>query len=98
MSTRREQLLKATRVGQVTRFNEFKSLIEHFGFRLASMNRLHNIFVHERMPELINLQNIDGLVKPFQVRQVLNLVYKYQLRASDEPDSIVPIFDPEAMP
>lgn len=83
-TTKRQQLLAFARPGQKIRYNEFKSLIEHFGFRLASMNRLHNIFVHDKLPSLINLQNIKGDVKAFQIRQFINLIYRYQLRASDE--------------
>jgi hypothetical protein len=82
--TQRDQLLKAARHDQKTRYNEFKMLLENFGFRLASMNRLHNIFSHPKVPELINVQNINGEIRPFQVKQVINLMYKYQLRAKDE--------------
>ncbi len=82
--TQRDQLLKAAGHGQKTRYNEFKMLLESFGFRLASMNRLHNIFSHPKVPELINVQNINGEIRPFQVKQVINLMYKYQLRAKDE--------------
>lgn len=82
--TQRDLLLQSARNGQKTRYNEFKMLLENFGFRLASMNRLHNIFSHPQVPELINIQNINGEMKPFQVKQVINLMYKYQLRAKDE--------------
>lgn len=93
--TRRQLLLQAANPQHPMRFNECKALIEHFGFRLASMNRLHNVFVHDKVPELINLQNVDGMVKAFHVRQILNLIYKYQLRANDDPEIL---FDPKAMP
>lgn len=83
----RDQLLKAARHGQKTRYNEFKMLLEQFGFRLASMNRLHNIFSHPQIPELVNIQNINGEMKAFQVKQIINLVYRYQLRAKDESES-----------
>jgi len=82
--SKREQLLQAARPGQTLRYHELKQILEHFGFRLAIMNRLHNIFVHEALPELLNVQNINGQVKPFQVRQVIQLLYKYQLQAQDE--------------
>lgn len=82
--TYREDLLKAANPGQHPRHQSFKTLIEQFGFRLASLNRLHSIFVHAELPELYNLQNINGQIKPFQVRQMINLVYKYHLKASDE--------------
>mgnify|MGYP001280152738 CR=1 FL=1 len=83
----RDQLLKTARQGQKTRYNEFKMILEQFGFRLASMNRLHNIFSHPQVPELVNIQNINGEMKAFQVKQIINLVYRYQLRAKDELNS-----------
>ncbi len=82
--THRESLLKAANTGHHPRHQSFKTLIEHFGFRMASMNRMHSTFVHAEIPELFNLQNINGQIKPFQVRQIINLVYKYHLKASDE--------------
>ena len=78
----RDQLLQAARTP--IRYAAFKMLLEQFGFRLVSMNHLHNIFGHDAVPELINLQNINGEMKPFQVKQVIQVIYKYQLRAKDE--------------
>jgi hypothetical protein len=89
-SGKREQLLQAARPGATLRYQEFKALLEAFGFRLSSMNRLHNIFVHPLIPDLINIQNIEGQIKPFQLRQALNLIYKYQLRAQDEDERPLP--------
>lgn len=92
-TSKRQQLLKAASPHSALRFHEFKALMESFGFKLASMNRLHNIFVHPQINELVNVQNVNGAVKPFQVRQIINLVQRYHLRATDEPEVI---FDPEA--
>lgn len=80
----RQQLLSASRPNELPRYNAFKQILEHFGFRLAMVNRLHNIFVHPDLKELLNLQNINGAIKPFQVRQSIQVIYKYQLKASDE--------------
>lgn len=92
-ATRREQLLRGADPQRMLRFNECKSLIGHFGFRLARMNRLQHIYVHDRVPEPISLQNVDGFVRPFQIRQLLQLIYQYQLRADDDPEIL---FDPKA--
>lgn len=94
MPTRREQLFQA--VQEPMRFNDCKMLIGHFGFRLASMNRLHHVYVHERVATPISLQNVNGFVKPFQIRQLLNLILSYQLRADDDPP--LQPFDPKATP
>jgi hypothetical protein len=34
--------------------------------------------------DLVNLQNVDGKCKPYQVRQVLRLVDRYNLTLGDE--------------
>lgn len=80
----RQALLKASRPGHLPRYHAFKQILEQFGFRLISIHRLHNIFVHEQVPELLNVQNINGETKPFQVRQAIGLIYQYHLKAKDE--------------
>ncbi len=64
-------------------FDEMMSLVEAFGFRLSRVNGSHHIFVHDVISELVNLQEVDGKVKPYQVRQFLKLVERYNLRLED---------------
>lgn len=45
-----------------------------------------HIFVHPRVRELINLQNAGGKAKPYQIRQLLRLVERYNLTMTDEGD------------
>jgi hypothetical protein len=44
----------------------------------------HHIFVHPKIPDLINLQNVNGKVKPYQVKQFLKVVEKYNLQMEAE--------------
>ncbi len=44
----------------------------------------HHIYVHPEAPELVNLQNIDGKAKPYQVKQLLQIIERYNLRMEDE--------------
>jgi hypothetical protein len=37
------------------------------------------------MRELVNLQQVDGKCKPYQLKQVLKLIDRYNLRLGDEP-------------
>ncbi len=60
-------------------FNDFVSLVEGFGFRLSRTSGSHHIFIHESVKELINLQNVKGQVKPYQIRQFMDLVERYSL-------------------
>ena len=64
-------------------FNEMVTLIEAFGFRLSRINGSHHIFVHPEVPELVNLQEIGGKAKPYQIRQFLRLVELYDLELED---------------
>jgi predicted RNA binding protein YcfA (HicA-like mRNA interferase family) len=77
------------------RFNELVALAEAFGFRLSRVSGSHHIFVHKNVPELLNLQNVSGEAKPYQVRQFLRLVERYDLKLGiegeeDEEESETP--------
>ncbi|PIQ24905.1 hypothetical protein COW36_05995 [bacterium (Candidatus Blackallbacteria) CG17_big_fil_post_rev_8_21_14_2_50_48_46] len=65
--------------GQELSFNEVQRLIGQLGFRQVSLSRLHFIYAHDKVRELLSLQNADGKVKSWQLRQILYLVQKYQL-------------------
>ena len=43
----------------------------------------HFIFAHPEIPELVNLQEKNGKAKPYQVREFLQLVEKYDLELGD---------------
>jgi predicted RNA binding protein YcfA (HicA-like mRNA interferase family) len=66
------------------RFTDMVSLVEAFGFRLARTDGSHHIFVHSDVAELVNLQNVKGQAKPYQVRQFLRLVERYRLEIGDD--------------
>ena len=46
---------------------------------LDRVNGSHHIFTHPQIPELANLQDVHGQAKPYQVRQILQLVEQYNL-------------------
>ena len=81
----KHKLLKRVLSGsRNVRFADFVKLIEGFGFRLSRVSGSHHIFVHPRIPELVNLQNVDGQAKPYQINQWLRLVERYNLRMEDD--------------
>ena len=59
-------------------------IVKAFGFRLSRIKGSHHIFVHPQVRELVNLQNVGGKAKPYQVRQFLHLVERYNLTMGDE--------------
>ena len=80
---RRKLLRKILAGSKNIRFDDMVSLAEGFGFRLARIRGSHHIFTHHGIPELVNLQNVKGKAKPYQIRQFLKLVEKYNLRLED---------------
>ena len=64
-------------------FHELRSLAEGFGFELNRINVSHHIFVHPQVPVFLNLQNVKGQAKPYQVRQLLTLVENYNLKLEE---------------
>jgi predicted RNA binding protein YcfA (HicA-like mRNA interferase family) len=65
-------------------FSDFVLLVEGFGFRLSRVSGSHHIFVCAKVKELVNLQEVGGQIKPYQVRQFMNLVERYDLKLEEE--------------
>lgn len=83
----RKKLLRRLASGSVhnVAFNDMVSLVKGFGFRLSRINGSHHIFAHPAIQELVNLQDVDGEAKPYQIRQFLRLVERYNLPLEDDP-------------
>ena len=62
------------------RFQDFKETVEAFGFELEHTIGEHYIYKRNGVQELANLQNYRGEVKPYQLRQFLELIRKYRPR------------------
>ena len=81
--SKRKLLRKALSGSRNIRFSEMVGLVEAFGFRRSRVSGSHHIFVHPELPELFNLQNVKGQAKPYQIRQFLRLVERYNMRMED---------------
>ena len=66
------------------RFTDIVSLVGELGFALVRVRGSHHIFQHPSVTELLNLQQVDGKAKPYQVRQLRRLIGKYNLKLSRE--------------
>ena len=66
------------------RFGDLTALVRAFGFRLSRISGSHHIFTHPGIPELVNLQDVHGQAKPYQVRQFMKLVERYNLQLEDD--------------
>ncbi len=76
---RRKILQKILDGSKNIKFSDMVNLIEGFGFKLSRTEGSHHIFSRPDIPELVNIQSVKGQVKPYQIRQFLKLVEKYDL-------------------
>jgi predicted RNA binding protein YcfA (HicA-like mRNA interferase family) len=76
-----EKLLKRLAQGALRNvsFRDMVNLVEGFGFRLIRINGSHHIFSHSMVAELVNLQEVAGEAKPYQIRQFMRLIERYNI-------------------
>jgi len=60
-------------------FNRLCSAAELFGFRFRGGKGSHVIYRRDGIKEMLNFQNVGGWAKPYQVRQLLKIIDKYNL-------------------
>ena len=82
----RRQLLRRLSQGALhnVAFGDMANLLDGFGFRLVRVSGSHHIFAHPDIPEVINFQSVGGEAKPYQIRQFLRLVERYNLKMGGE--------------
>ena len=61
------------------RFEEICRTAELFGFRFRGDKGSHRIFVRAGIREMLNFQNVRGKAKPYQVKQFIMVIEKYNL-------------------
>ena len=83
MSKKRKILQQILAGSKNISFDDMILLVEAFGFNLSRVNGSHHIFSHPKVPELVNLQNIKGKAKIYQIKQFLSLVEKHNLTLED---------------
>ncbi len=82
---RRRRLLQKLQSGSKNiRFAEAVAYAGAVGFRLARIPGCHHIYVRASVPELLNLQNVRGLGKQYQIEHHLQLIERYNLAMEDE--------------
>jgi len=62
---------------------DFRRLVEAFGFQLMRSSGSHMVFAHPDVEEHLSLQPRRGEAKPYQIRQFLALVEQYNLSLGD---------------
>ena len=68
-------------------FQDLRKLLLHFGFS-ERIRGSHHIYARTNIVEIINLQPIGSKAKPYQVKQVRNIIVAYGLASTqtDEAD------------
>ena len=59
-------------------FENLCFVLERAGFKRRSGKGSHKIFFRDGVAEIVNLQPKGGQAKPYQVKQVRDLLLKYQ--------------------
>jgi hypothetical protein len=65
-------------------FGDLVQLVIALGFRELGGRGSHRVFARDGVTELVNLQEERGQAKPYQVRQIVTLVRRYDLQLEDE--------------
>ena len=60
-------------------FNELCYVLERASFQLRSGKGSHHIYYKEGVVEIVNVQPRNGKAKPYQVKQVRELLLKYKI-------------------
>jgi hypothetical protein len=60
-------------------FDDLCHVIEGAGFQLRSGKGSHRIYYKDGVVEIINVQPRNGKAKPYQVKQVRDLLLKYKI-------------------
>lgn len=62
-------------------FADLQMVLDRLGFQCRIMGD-HFIYTKDGVEEIINLQPVGNKAKPYQVKQVRNIILKYQLGGS----------------
>ena len=64
------------------RFSDLRAMMTYLGFE-ERIRGSHHLFDKAGIVEIVNLQSQGGHAKPYQVRQVRQLILKYKLGGDD---------------
>lgn len=65
-------------------FRDFQKLLLKLGFRLDRTRGSHHIYVHPLGTRPLSVQPIGNEAKPFQVRQLRDMIAEFGLSLEDE--------------
>jgi predicted RNA binding protein YcfA (HicA-like mRNA interferase family) len=79
-----KKTMEAVRQGRgVISFSDLQRLLGKLGFRLDRVSGSHHIFLHPDVPRPINIQRSGKDAKPYQVRQLRDIIDEFGLKLED---------------
>ena len=84
---KRKLLEKLENSQKNVRYSDFVALIESFGFEYDRTRGSHTMYKHMGVPKIMNIQDDKGQAKSYQVKQLLGLVKKYNLKLEGEDNA-----------
>ncbi|MEO5359260.1 MAG: type II toxin-antitoxin system HicA family toxin [Nitrospirota bacterium] len=63
-------------------FGKLRELLIYYGF-VERIKSSHHIYTREDIAEIINIQPKNGQGKPYQVKQIRNIILKYKIGVND---------------
>lgn len=77
-----EKILRGTSDKNIS-FNDLCQILHHCGFE-ERIKGSHHIFFKEGIDEILNLQPKESKAKPYQVKQVRDVIVKYGLVGDED--------------
>jgi hypothetical protein len=65
-------------------FSDALRLAEALGFEELRISGSHHVLARRGIPEQLDLQDRRGQAKPYQVRQLMSLVQRYDLKIEED--------------
>jgi len=66
------------------RFGKMCNIAAVFGFKYKGGKGSHRIYMKEGVEEMLNFQNVGGKAKPYQVKQFIKIIEKYDLTKEEK--------------
>ncbi len=79
-----KKVLEAVVRGQgVIAFRDLERLLSKMGFSLVRVSGSHHIYVHPRVMRPVNIQRAGKDAKPYQIRQIRDIIVEFGLSLDD---------------
>jgi predicted RNA binding protein YcfA (HicA-like mRNA interferase family) len=69
--------------GRNIAFRDLQRLLEKLGFRLTRVSGSHHIYIHPKVPRPMNVQAAGKDAKPYQVRQLRDMIEEFGSRLEE---------------